>query len=128
MKRIDKFELGTRTRIAMLGKKAATASGILDKTQFNQPLRDYLTESLWGTIMSRPGLSKKTRMLINVALLAAINRPTELKRYTKGAVRNGASKEEIVEVLLQVTGYCGAPCGVQAFKVTEEALREISFF
>ena len=123
MKKVDRFELGTKTRISFLGKEAAV-KGVIPRSEFNQPMRDYLTESLWGIIMSRPGISKKTRMLINVAVLAAIDRPNELKRYTKGAIRNGATKEEIREVLLQVAGYCGAPCGINAFRAAEEAFND----
>ena len=123
MKKVDRFELGTKTRIAVLGKKAAVR-GVIPRTDFNQPMRDYLTESLWGIIMSRPGISKKTRMLVNVAVLAAIDRPIELKRYVRGAIRNGATKEEIREVLLQVAGYCGAPCGIEAFRTAGEAINE----
>jgi 4-carboxymuconolactone decarboxylase len=115
-----KFELGAKTRIATLGKEAA-ALGAKSETSFNKTLREYLTESLWGSIMARPGISKKMRMLVNVAILAAMSRPNEMKRYVKGALRNGATKAEIAEVLLQVTGYCGAPCGVESFRAAQEA-------
>ncbi len=120
---VDRFELGTKTRISTLGKKAALQ--VTTQTDFNRPLREYPTESIWGIIMSRPGISKKTRMLVNVGVLAAIDRPYELKRYIKGAIHNGATKAEIGEVLLQVAGYCGAPCGVELFKAAEEAFREL---
>ncbi|MDA4129857.1 MAG: carboxymuconolactone decarboxylase family protein [Thaumarchaeota archaeon] len=122
-KEVDRFELGTKTRISFLGKKAAGLNAN-SLTDFNRPLRVYLTESLWGTIMSRPGISKKTRMLVNVALMAALQ-PQILKRYVKGAINCGATRQEIAEVLLQVTGYCGAPCGVQSFEEAEEAFKEL---
>src|SRR4029077_5165475 len=99
LKNVERFELGTKTRKATLGIKASNL-GAESATDFNKPLRDYLTESLWGTIMSRPGLSKKTRMLVNVAVLAATSRPDVMKRYVKAALHNGATKSEIAEVLL----------------------------
>ena len=113
-----------KTRVAFLGEKASKL-GAKSETDFNKPLREYLTESLWGIILSRPGLSKKTRMLVNVAVLAATGRPDTMKRYVKAALRNGATKSEIAEVLLQITGYCGGPCGIEAFEAAQEAFKEL---
>src|SRR5690606_6788205 len=87
---------------------------------FSQPLQKLVTEYCWGEIWTRPGLSRKTRSLLNLAMLAALNRDHEFKLHVRGALRNGCSKEEIQEVLLQVSIYCGVPAGVQAFRLARE--------
>jgi len=92
--------------------------------EFSRPLQELVTEYCWGAIWGRPGLPRKTRSLINLGLLAALNRPVELKIHIKGALNNGCSKEEVREVLLQVCIYCGVPCAVDSFRVMAEAFKE----
>lgn len=91
---------------------------------FGGPLQDLVTEYCWGAVWGREGLDRKTRSLLNLAMLSALNRPHELKTHTRGALRNGATREEIREVLLQVAIYCGVPAGIEAFRVAREALAE----
>ena len=92
---------------------------------FSMPMQEYATEACWGTIWTRPQLPKKTRSLLNLAMLSALNRPHEFKVHVKGALTNGCSREEIREVLLQVAVYCGVPAGVEAFRLAREAMKEV---
>lgn len=84
----------------------------------------YVTEACWGSIWTRPGLPLATRSLLNLAMLCALNRSTELAVHTRGALNNGASEVEIRETLLQAACYCGMPAGVEGFKVAERVINE----
>src|SRR5215469_14636252 len=83
-----------------------------------------VTEYCWGAVWGRPGLPKKTRSMLNLAMLAALNRPHELKLHVRGALKNGVTRDEIAEVLLQVGIYCGVPAAVDSFRTAREALKE----
>lgn len=87
---------------------------------FTMPLQEFVTRNAWGTVWCREGLSLKTRSLITVAMLAGLGRGQELKGHLRGAVNNGATKEEIREVLLQVAVYCGMPVAIEGFRVAQE--------
>jgi 4-carboxymuconolactone decarboxylase len=91
---------------------------------FALPMQEYTTEACWGMIWNRPQLPRKTRSLLNLAMLSALNRPHEFKVHVKGALTNGCTREEIREVLLQVACYCGVPAGVEAFRLAREAMAE----
>jgi 4-carboxymuconolactone decarboxylase len=86
------------------------------------------TEWCWGYTWGRPGLEKKTRSMLNLAMLTALNRPAEIKLHVKGALNNGVTVEEIKEILLQATVYCGIPAGLDAFKVANQVLEEEGAF
>ena len=88
------------------------------------PMQELTTEYCWGAVWGREGLPRKTRSMLNLAMLSALNRPHELKMHLKGALRNGVTKEEIREVLLQVAIYCGIPAGVDSFRVAREVFVE----
>jgi 4-carboxymuconolactone decarboxylase len=94
-------------------------------TDFNRTMQEFVTEYCWGAVWTREGLSRKTRSMLNLAMLTALNRPHELKMHIKGAIRNGVTKEEIREVLLQTAIYCGVPAGVDAFRTAREAFAEM---
>jgi 4-carboxymuconolactone decarboxylase len=119
----ETFEKGMAVRRAVLGNEYVEKS-LANADEFSRPMQELVTEACWGTIWTREGLPRKTRSLINVALLAALNRAPELKIHVRGALNNGCSKEEIQEVLLQVAIYCGMPAGVDGFRHAAEALRE----
>jgi 4-carboxymuconolactone decarboxylase len=125
MKRMSKetFERGLEIRKSVLGKEFVEKS-IASADEFNRPLQELVTEYCWGAVWGRDGLPKKTRSIINLAMLSALNRPHELKMHVKGALRNGVAREEIREVLLQVGIYCGVPAAVDSFRVAREALNE----
>ncbi|KAI9831562.1 MAG: hypothetical protein M1819_004792 [Sarea resinae] len=98
---------------------------LANTTPFSAPLQEYVTGSAWGWVWSRPGLERKQRSLLNIAMLCALNRPVELGTHVRGAVRNGASEIEIRETLLQVAVYCGMPAAVEGFRITEGVLKEM---
>jgi len=119
----EHYDKGLAVRREVLGsdyveRQLATAD------DFNRPLQDLLTEYCWGAVWARPQLPRKTRSLLNLAMLSALNRPTEFKTHVRGALKNGCTKDEIREVLLQVAIYCGAPAGVEAFRLAREAFAE----
>ncbi len=117
------FDRGLSIRKEVLGaefvEKALAAAD-----DFNMPLQRLTTEYCWGAVWGREGLPKKVRSMLNLAMLSALNRQHEFKMHIAGALRNGVSKEEIREVLLQVAIYCGIPAGVEAFRTAKEAITE----
>jgi len=120
---MSKFDDGLAVRKAVLG------AGFVDKAiatadDFNRPLQELVTEFCWGAIWTREGLPRRVRSMLNLAMLTALNRPHELKMHVQGALRNGVTREEIREVLLQATIYAGVPAGVDAFRVAREAMAD----
>jgi 4-carboxymuconolactone decarboxylase len=95
-------------------------AAISQADDFSRPLQELVTEYCWGAIWTRPGLSRKTRSLINLAMLTALNRPQEVELHLRGALRNGCTKEEIGEVLLQTAIYCGVPAAVDSFRLARK--------
>jgi len=120
----DLFEKGLKVRRAVLGKDFVDKS-IGDADDFTHPLQELITEYCWGRVWTRPGLSHKTRSLINLAMLTALNRPHEVKLHLRGALNNGCSKEEIMEVFLQTAIYCGIPAAVDSFRIAKEFFQEL---
>jgi 4-carboxymuconolactone decarboxylase len=118
------FEIGLQIRREVLGAEYVDKS-ISQADDFNRPLQELVTEYCWGAVWSRPGISRKMRSLINLAMLTALNRPHEVKLHLKGALNNGCSKEEIMEVLLQTAIYCGVPAAVDSFRLAREVFSEI---
>lgn len=117
------YENGLKVRRAVLGD-AYVDRAMKNADPFNKPLQDLVSEYCWGWIWTREGLPRKTRSLINLAMLSCLNRPHELRVHVQGALRNGCTKEEIQEVLLQVAIYAGVPAGVDAFRTAREAIAE----
>jgi 4-carboxymuconolactone decarboxylase len=117
------FNRGLEIRKAVLGKEYVEKS-IASADDFNMPLQQLVTEYCWGAVWGREELPKKTRSMLNLAMLSVLNRPHELKIHVKGALRNGLSKTEIREVLLQVAIYGGVPAAVDSFRVAREAIAE----
>ena len=118
------FEKGLAVRKEVLGKEYVEKA-ISGADEFSLALQEYATESAWGAIWTRPGLPRKTRSLLNVAMLTILNRPHELKLHIRGSFNNGVTKEEIKEVLLQVACYAGMPAGVDGFRLAREAFAEM---
>lgn len=117
------FEKGLEIRKSVLGKEFVEKS-IASADDFNMPLQRLVTEYCWGAVWGRDTLSKKTRSMLNLAMLSALNRPHELKMHVAGALRNGLTKDEIREVLLQVAIYCGVPAAVDSFRTAREAIND----
>jgi 4-carboxymuconolactone decarboxylase len=124
--RLDKdlYDKGLAVRREVLGAEYVDRS-IASADAFNRPLQDFVTEYCWGGIWTRPGLPRKTRSLLNLAMLTALNRPHEVKLHVKGALNNGVTREEIAEVFLQAGVYCGVPAAVDAFRTAREVFDEI---
>ena len=117
------YDKGLAIRREVLGAEYVD-NAIRNADDFNRPLQELVTEYCWGAVWGRPGLPKKTRSMLNLAMLTALNRPHELKLHVRGALKNGVSREEITEVLLQAAIYCGVPAAVNAFRTAREALKE----
>jgi 4-carboxymuconolactone decarboxylase len=121
MKNSDQFNKGLEVRRAVLG--ADYVDGSLAKADdFMMAFQEITTEWCWGYAWTRPGLERKTRSMLNLAMLTALGKPAELKLHVKGALANGLSVEEIKEILLHATVYCGIPAGLDAFKAAHEVL------
>ncbi|MFZ7126448.1 MAG: 4-carboxymuconolactone decarboxylase [Desulfobacterales bacterium] len=118
------FQKGLEVRREVLGTEYVDAA-ISQADDFSRPLQELVTEYCWGAVWTRPGLDRKTRSMINLAMLTALNRPHEVKIHLKGALNNGCSKEEIMEVLLQTAIYCGVPAAVDSFRLAREVFREV---
>jgi 4-carboxymuconolactone decarboxylase len=118
------YERGLEIRKSVLGKEYVEKS-LASADDFTMPLQRLVTEYCWGACWGREELPKKTRSMLNLAMLACLGRNHELKIHTKGAIRNGCSKDEIREVLLQVAIYCGVPAAVDSFRIAKEALAEL---
>jgi 4-carboxymuconolactone decarboxylase len=92
---------------------------------FTMPFQELITEYCWGAVWTREGLPRKTRSLLNLGMLSALNRPTELKMHVRGALNNGVTREEIREVFLQVAIYCGVPAAMESFRLAREVFDEL---
>ena len=120
----EMFEKGLKIRREVLGAEFVD-NAIASADDFNRPLQEIVTQYCWGEIWGRPGLDRRTRSIINLAMLSALNRPHEIKMHVKGALNNGLSKEDIREVFLQVAIYCGVPAGVDSFRLAKEVFKEM---
>jgi 4-carboxymuconolactone decarboxylase len=118
------FDKGLKVRREVLGAEHVEAS-MAQADDFSRPLQELVTEYCWGNVWSRPGLERKTRSLINVAMLTALNRPHEVKLHLRGALNNGCSKNDVMEVLLQTAIYCGVPAAMDSLRVAKEFFQEI---
>ena len=118
------YDRGLAIRKSVLGAEYVD-NALKNADDFTQPLQDLVTEYCWGWAWGREELSKRDRSMINLAMISVLNRPHELRVHVKGAIRNGVSKVEIREVLLQVGIYGGIPCAVDSFRIAKEALTEL---
>ena len=118
------WDKGLKLRREVLGADYVDKS-VANANDFTQAFQEITTEWCWGYAWSRPGLDKKTRSMLNLAMLTALNRAPELKLHVRGAITNGVSVEEIKEILVHATIYCGVPAGLDAFKAANEVLTEM---
>jgi 4-carboxymuconolactone decarboxylase len=119
----SRFDRGLAIRRRVLGARYVDEA-LRTADDFTRPLQELVTEFCWGSVWTRPGLPAKTRSMLNLAMLTALNRPHELRLHLRGAVRNGCTRQEIMEVLLQSAIYCGVPAAVDSFRVAREVLAE----
>ena len=119
------FEEGLKVRKEVAGDEYVKRSLANGSSDFARPMQELVTEACWGSVWTRPGLERKQRSLLNIAMLCALNRSTELAVHVRGAINNGASEIEIRETLLQASIYCGMPAGIEGFKVAENVIVEM---
>jgi 4-carboxymuconolactone decarboxylase len=100
-------------------------ASIRNADDFNWPMQELVTQYCWGDIWNRPGLDRRTRSLLNLAMLTALNRPHEIKLHVRGAINNGVTKDEIKEVFLQAAIYCGVPAAIDSFRTAREVFQEM---
>ena len=118
------FEKGLEIRKSVLGADFVEKS-FASADEFNKPFQEFVTEYCWGACWGREVLSKKTRSMLNLAMITALNRPHEIKVHVRGALANGVTKDEIKEVFLQVAIYCGVPAAVDSFRIAREVFKEL---
>ena len=122
--RDDTYAEGMEVRRAVLGD-AHVDRAVENTTPFTADFQDFITRYAWGEIWSRPGLDRRTRSLLNLAMISCLNRPHELRLHIAGALTNGVSREEIREVFMQVAIYAGVPAGVDSFRIAREVFAEL---
>ena len=115
----EQYRTGLATRREVMGD-AFVDRALAGTTPFTQPIQDHISRAAWGDVWQRDGLDRKTRSLITVAMLTALGKQHELKGHVRGALNNGATVQEIQEVLLHAAIYCGVPASVEAFRTAAE--------
>ena len=120
----EQFEKGLAIRREVVGDAYVNKS-LENADDLSAPLQKLVTEYCWGEVWSRPGLDRRTRSFLNLAMLIALNRPNELRLHLRGAVNNGITKDEIQEVVLQSAIYCGVPASLDAMKAAREVIGEM---
>lgn len=119
-----RYDEGMKTRRSVLGD-AHVDRTLKNRTKFNEPFQELITRYAWGEIWNRPGLPRKTRSLVTLAMLVALHREEEFRMHVKAAHGMGVSREEIQELLLQAAVYCGVPAANSAFHAAEEVLASL---
>jgi 4-carboxymuconolactone decarboxylase len=119
-----RYEEGLAVRKAVLGAEHVEKS-LRAADDFTRPMQELVTEYCWGEIWTRPGLDRKTRSFLNLAMLTALNRPHEIKLHVRGALNNGLTRDELMEVFLQSAIYCGVPAALDAMRVAKEVFAEM---
>ena len=118
------YERGLATRREVLGDEHVDRS-LRSATEFTAVAQEFVTEYCWGAVWGREGLSRKTRSMLNLAMISCLNRPHELKLHVAGALKNGVTRDEIREVFLQVAIYAGVPAAVDAFRTAREVFAQV---
>jgi 4-carboxymuconolactone decarboxylase len=121
----ERYDKGMEVRRVVLGDEHVNRS-LQNLNEFNRDFQDLITRYAWGEIWTRPGLSRRSRSLIVIATLVALNRPEELRMHIRAAFNNGVTHDEIKEVLLQSAVYCGVPAANSAFHAAEEVFADIN--
>jgi 4-carboxymuconolactone decarboxylase len=118
------YQRGLEIRSAVLGEDYVNKA-LAEADDFTEPLQDLVTEYCWGAVWGRDELSRKTRSMLNLAMISVLNRPNELRTHVKAALTNGVSRDEIREIFLQVAIYAGVPAAVDSFRIAREAFTEL---
>jgi 4-carboxymuconolactone decarboxylase len=120
----DLFKKGLAVRREVLGAEHVDAS-LARAGDFNAVFQQMTTEIAWGMCWTRPGIDRRTRSMINLTMLSALNRGSELRLHLRAALTNGVTRDEIKEILMQVGAYCGIPACLEAFKIATEVFKEV---
>ena len=120
----EKMDLGRQTRAEVLGADYVNRGGS-KRTKFQQAFRDYTEEHCWAAVWTRDGLPRKTRSMLNLAMLAVMARWTEFEVHVRGALNNGVSDDEIIEIVLQTGVYAGVPIAAEAMRAAEKVINEV---
>ena len=120
----EKFQRGLATRKSVLGAEYVDRS-LSQADDFSWPIQQLTTEYVWDEIWNRPGLDYRSRSILNLGMIVALNRPHELKAHVRGAINNGLTKVELQEIFLQVAVYCGMPAALDSFRIAREVLKEM---
>jgi len=123
MSNSELFKRGLEIRKAVVGAEYVEKS-IANADSFNLPMQELVTEYCWGAVWGREDLPRKTRSMLNLAMISVLNRPHELKLHINGALRNGVTREEIREVFMQVAIYAGVPAAIDSFRIAREVFDE----
>ncbi len=118
------YDKGLEIRRAVLGAEHVDKA-IANADDFNRTMQEFVTEYCWGAVWGREGLPKKTRSMLNLAMLTALNRENEFKLHVRGAINNGISREEISEILLHCAIYCGVPAAISGFRAAKQVFDEM---
>jgi 4-carboxymuconolactone decarboxylase len=119
----ERYEAGLKTRRAVLGDAHVDAA-LKKRDELTEDFQALITRYAWGEIWTRPGLPRQTRSLLTVVMLVALNREEELRMHLRAALKNGVTREEIREALLQAAIYCGVPAANSAFRIAQEVAAE----
>jgi len=119
----ESYDKGLEIRRAVLGSDHVDRN-LAEADDFTRPMQELVTETAWGQVWSRPGLDRRTRSMLNLAMLTALNRPHELRVHVRGALRNGVTREEIREIFLHTSQYCGWPATLDSFRTAKEIFAE----
>ena len=120
----EMFEKGIAKRRKVLGNEYVDKA-LATADEFGADLQKLITEYAWGEVWNKESLTDKERSMVNLGMIAALNRPHELKLHIKGALNNGLTKDQIRDIFLQVTVYCGAPAGIDSMRLARETFAEI---
>src|ERR1700683_3082467 len=119
-----RYQQGMKVRRAVLGDEHVDRA-VAQTTDFNRDFQDFITRNAWGEILMLPGLPRRTRSLLTLAMMVALNRGEEFRMHVKAAFNNGVTRDQIKEVLLQSAIYCGVPAANSAFHIAAEVFEEM---
>ena len=118
------FDKGLQVRREVLGAEYVDKS-VREADDFTREMQELVTQYCWGDVWNRPGLDRRMRSFLNLAMLTALNRPHEIKLHVRGALNNGLTRDEIKEVFLQAAIYCGVPAALDSFRIAREVFKEM---
>ncbi len=119
----DLFEKGLKNRREVVGEEYVEKA-LAGADDLTMPLQELVTKYCWGEVWGRDQLPRKVRSMLNLAMLTALNRPHEIKTHVRGALNNGLTREEIIEVFIQATIYCGVPAGIDSVRIAQAVFAE----